>query len=183
MLEDHLILNDSFHTSVNLYLDYADKKKAKRFIKTTANQQVLNALQNSLSPNSGSHANILVGPYGKGKSHLVLHLIHSNSDYLPVIINGSSDDLEQQFSASLHITEEVRDITLLADRPRRRTGENQVITEYITATGAAKKLGYKGIIVVFDEFSKYLETARQVNTKFLQILQKRRTAALGLICY
>jgi hypothetical protein len=180
MLEDNLILNDSFHTSVNLYLDYADKKKAEHFIKTTANQKVLDTLQRALTANSGSHANILVGPYGKGKSHLVLHFIHSNPDYLPVIINGNSDDLEQQFSNALHITGQVHKLTLLPGENRSRSGENEVITGYVKATETAIKSGYKGILVVFDEFSKYLETARQVNTKFLQDFAETANRSAGL---
>jgi hypothetical protein len=183
MLEDCLVLNDSFHTSVNLYLDYADKKKAERFIKTTANQKVLDTLQRTLTPNSGSHANILVGPYGKGKSHLVLHFIHSNPDYLPVIINGNSDDLEQQFSNALHITGQVHKLTLLPGDNRSRSGGDEVITEYVKATETAIKSGYKGILVVFDEFSKYLETTRWVNTKFLQDFAEtaNRNAGLNLL--
>lgn len=175
-LSKYLHLNENFHTSVNLYLDLWDSKKADSFIKTDANQKVLDCLKMSLYPNSGIHANILVGPYGKGKSHLVLKFLHDNSDYFKVVINGNSTDLEMQFRNALEIslTEQkelvdfsAKDLKKFEDIIDKDVIEAyKVVSKVVAETNNKQNL--KGIIIVFDEFSKYLEQADSVNTKFLQ---------------
>ncbi len=126
-LFDYIELNKNFQKSVNLQMDLIDKAKGESYIPTRASVHVLKQLLAKVVETHMNHASILIGPYGKGKSHLLLVLLHilmgnielskkftdfdmslegyfkylENKKYLPVIISTTTDDLNQAFLIAL----------------------------------------------------------------------------------
>ena len=78
--DDLIKVNENFQFSVNLQFDINNINKIKEYIPTKDACEVLKFyLQNILG--SKNRASTLIGPYGKGKSHLLLVLISLLSDY------------------------------------------------------------------------------------------------------
>lgn len=71
-----LEINQGFQTSVNLEFDLNKEDKIKRYIPTEQSVKVLGKFLHSFYYTSDTQfrANVLVGPYGRGKSHLLLIL-------------------------------------------------------------------------------------------------------------
>lgn len=133
---DLIKVNENFQFSVNLQFDINNINKIKEYIPTKDACEVIKFyLQNVLG--SKNRASTLIGPYGKGKSHLLLVMISLLSNYesedekiintflekiklvdeetfnllnevrnkkiklLPIIINSNYDDLNQAFLLGL----------------------------------------------------------------------------------
>lgn len=121
--ERYLNINNEFQNSINLYLDLDKKKKVESFIPTFSNVEFLQYFYENVENQNSMKTTMLIGPYGKGKSHAVLVLLNlllngskeyptliekiknvdsstanliANSDkkLLPVIVNGSSEPIE-----------------------------------------------------------------------------------------
>lgn len=67
-------LNGNFKNSINLYLNLNKKEKIESYIPTKSSLNVLKRYMNSVKQNK-NHSTILIGSYGKGKSHLLLILL------------------------------------------------------------------------------------------------------------
>ncbi len=129
-------VNENFQYSVNLQFDINNIEKVSRYIPTKDGCDVLKVYINSIL-NGKNRATTLIGPYGKGKSHLLLVLLMIISDYdkndsieinkfiekikpvdnelydliidlrkkqirlLPVIVNSNYNDLNQAFLLGL----------------------------------------------------------------------------------
>ena len=74
-IKKYLNVTEGFQKSVNLAYDLMDGDKVIDFIPTRAALEILEPLLLSVHPNSTDRAHILVGPYGKGKSHIILVLL------------------------------------------------------------------------------------------------------------
>lgn len=68
-------VESSFQYSVNLDYDFGDDEKLKNFIPTSAALNLLEEILLSVNPKSSERARILIGAYGKGKSHIVLMIL------------------------------------------------------------------------------------------------------------
>ena len=68
--------NNNFQTSVNLQYDLNKDEKIKGYIPTTQSLSILKRYLNSVcnDNNNEDNATVLIGPYGRGKSHLLLVL-------------------------------------------------------------------------------------------------------------
>ncbi len=66
---------ESFQYAINLKYDIKSIDKVKNYIATTSAIDVIEDILLSVNPNSNDRARILIGPYGKGKSHLVLVMV------------------------------------------------------------------------------------------------------------
>ena len=75
-----LKINETFQYSINLQFDINDIKKIQEYIPTKDSCQVLENYVDSLLGDF-SKATTLIGPYGKGKSHLLLILLTIFNDY------------------------------------------------------------------------------------------------------
>ncbi|NLB68564.1 MAG: hypothetical protein GX804_02605, partial [Lentisphaerae bacterium] len=64
-----------FQTSINLGYDLNDKEKIRAFIPTSASLEVISDILLSTYPKATQRAHMLVGAYGRGKSHIVLVLL------------------------------------------------------------------------------------------------------------
>ena len=68
-------INHSFQKSVNLQLDLDNYERIGGYIPTRSSMEILRRFWNIVSGKSGECASVLIGPYGKGKSHLLLVLL------------------------------------------------------------------------------------------------------------
>ena len=76
-----LSINESFQYSINLQFDINNIEKVREYIPTKDSCKVLENYVDSLLGNF-SKATTLIGPYGKGKSHLLLILLTIFNDYI-----------------------------------------------------------------------------------------------------
>ena len=254
-----------FQYSVNIGYDLNNDDKLKNFIPTRSALELMEEVLLSTNPASNERARVLVGAYGKGKSHIVLSILamlmkrdlrlfkkamprikenpnlyqcvqnyyESNNKILPVIITGSNTSLSQAFLLALHRTlsmngllnampetnykaavnvikrwknefpdtfkqlkkeidcpinvfiKQLQNYNIESYRkfeniyPKLTSGSSfnsfdgfDVIDLYEEAVKGLKLQGYTGIYVIYDEFSKYLETnitdASVSDTKMLQ---------------
>jgi hypothetical protein len=254
-----------FQYSVNIAYDLNDDNKLRNFIPTKVALDLLEDILLSTRNTSTDRARVLIGAYGKGKSHIVLMILSilmkkdislferllpeiesnpdrykyiknyydTNSKILPVIISGSNTSIPQAFLLALQRTlseydlldampetnykaaisvidrwkkdfpftynefiEKIDmpinkyiealenfDISIYEDfekiYPSLTAGSTfnpflgfDVVELYESALKGIKKKGYTGIIVVYDEFSKFLEAniteASVSDTKMLQ---------------
>lgn len=74
-LLDLIKIDNRFEKSVNLTLDLYVQDKIDGYIPTRSSVNVLDTYINEVRNFSGNRATVLIGPYGKGKSHLLLVLL------------------------------------------------------------------------------------------------------------
>lgn len=67
-----------FQSSVNIAYDMNDDSKLKNYIPTKSALSLLEDILLSTAQNSTDRARILIGAYGKGKSHIVLFPVFSS---------------------------------------------------------------------------------------------------------
>lgn len=68
-------INQNFRKSVNLQLDLGNYERIGSYIPTRSSLAILERYLEGVSGKSSENATILIGPYGKGKSHLLLVLL------------------------------------------------------------------------------------------------------------
>lgn len=73
-LKDYVTFNNDFRDSVNLYLDLNKTEKIKSYIPTKSSVDIMNQYMSAVLDNK-NQSTLLIGPYGKGKSHLLLLLL------------------------------------------------------------------------------------------------------------
>lgn len=258
------IISD-FQYSVNINYDINNENKIRNFIATNASLKLLEDILLSTQNSSTERARILIGAYGKGKSHIMLMILSflmqkdivlfdkilpkikenlflsellnnyytHNKKLLPVIISGSNTSLSQAFILSLQRTLSENDLldimpetnyfaavavierwknnypatyneleklvgyplNLFQEQltnfnntayelfekiyPHLTAGSIfnpflgfDVVELYEKVVQGIKRKGYAGIYVVYDEFSKFLEsnitTTTVSDTKMLQ---------------
>lgn len=132
-MSEMISVASGFQYSVNIGYDLNHDDKLQNFIPTKSSLELLQDILQSTDELSTERARVLVGAYGKGKSHIVLTIlsvlmrkdwdlfaklkeqVEQNSDLLrlvenyydsgkkilPVIINGSSTNMQQAFLLAL----------------------------------------------------------------------------------
>lgn len=264
-MSEMISVASGFQYSVNIGYDLNHDDKLQNFIPTKSSLDLLQDILQSTEESSTERARVLVGAYGKGKSHIVLTILsvlmrkdwnlftklkeqveqdpvinqtvqnyyESGKRLLPVIINGSSTSVQQAFLLALQKALSENDLMgVMPDtnyqaaikaiqkwkdsfpdtynRFRKEIGQpvevfTQRLEDYDTEAYAdfeklypeltsgsifnpflgfdiaelyesvvkcIEPIGYNGIFVVYDEFSKYLEAnikdATVSDTKMLQ---------------
>ena len=92
-LRDYVKFNSDFRDSVNLYLDLNKTDKIKSYIPTKSSVDILEQYLDAVLDNK-QHSTLLIGPYGKGKSHLLLMLLAT----LTLKNNAENDALMQELA-------------------------------------------------------------------------------------
>lgn len=88
-LSQIITVDKKFQTSVNLEYDLYSLDKIEGYIPTEQSVRILNKfLQMVYYPEASGHSNVLIGPYGRGKSHLLLILASLFS--LDVVLENKS---------------------------------------------------------------------------------------------
>lgn len=75
-LTDLITIDNRFEKSINLLLDLNNEKKVRDYIPTRSSIRLLKEYLSETINYTGSRATALIGPYGKGKSHLLLVLLY-----------------------------------------------------------------------------------------------------------
>lgn len=264
---DFLSVDKNYQSSVNLELDFNNYEKIEQYIPTNDICDVLKIFIDVLLGKSKKKATTLVGPYGKGKSFLLLvlsFLIGNNKDtetynvllnkikdvdielfnllkeiknkninLVTVVINSNYDDIKQGFQIGLsealkreHLDEIVPNSAfkvaydLLDGWMKNKSIKEEInkkgnkdidledikngllnfsqndyekfvniyscvnegldfnplvnsdlIKSYSNVSSSLKKHGYSGIFVIFDEFSKFIESRSIDLNKDLKFVQ------------
>lgn len=104
-LKSIIKIDNNFQKSINLQLDIGNENKVGKYIATESSMLIENEYMNSIKNKYKGRATIIVGPYGKGKSHLLLDLIsklsHADRPFLPVIISPG-ESLQISFKIALN---------------------------------------------------------------------------------
>jgi len=74
-IKNYIRLAEGFQYSVNIAYDLNNDDKIKTFIPTNAAIELIEDILLSTYPNSADRARVLIGAYGKGKSHIILVLL------------------------------------------------------------------------------------------------------------
>ena len=93
-LKDFVEIDKRFQNSINLQLDLQDDTKLESYIPTKSSLLILQKYLKSVMGQEKEKATILIGPYGKGKSHLLLVLLQ----ILSAPKNEKVNDLVQRIS-------------------------------------------------------------------------------------
>lgn len=101
-LSEIIELDESFKSSINLYLNLNNRDKVLRYIPTKSSVTFLNDYLSAVK-NNKEQASLLIGPYGKGKSHLLLVL-------LAVVSMERNNDNEQVIKKLINKVRTVDDI-------------------------------------------------------------------------
>lgn len=75
MFNNKIDVAKGFQTSVNIAYDLNDTGKISGFIPTMSSLDIIEDVLLSTAPNSTERARILIGAYGRGKSHIILVLL------------------------------------------------------------------------------------------------------------
>ena len=104
-LKDWIKIDKRFENSVNLYLDLDNKGKIDSYVYTRSSQNIIDYYLENIEKDK-DHATMLIGPYGKGKSHMLLVLLdrlkNMEKPFLPVIISGTNENLNQAFLVGIN---------------------------------------------------------------------------------
>ena len=73
-LSEIISFNSEFSNAINLYLNLNKAEKIKSYIPTKSSVDILQKYLEAVEDNK-RQATLLIGPYGKGKSHLLLVLL------------------------------------------------------------------------------------------------------------
>lgn len=266
MLKEKIGVAKGFQTSINIAFDLHNDDKVRNFIPTMSSLDIIEDVLYSTSARANSRSRILIGAYGRGKSHIILVLmsllfkkdvtlfdvllnkikennptfyefafdyIKSDKRLLPIIVSGSSSSLTQSFLSALqqalkdeslsdlmpetHFVAAVNAIELWKNEykdtynkfvaelnepvenlvialkefdvnaydtfknlyPKLTSGSEfnpflgfDVVELYEKVVKQLKSKGYDGVYIIYDEFSKYLESslanATVSDTKLLQ---------------
>lgn len=68
-------VNKDFQNSINIQLDLKKEEKIKGYIPTRSSLSILERYLDNVRKQSQEKSTLLIGPYGKGKSHLILLLL------------------------------------------------------------------------------------------------------------
>lgn len=74
-MRDMISVASGFQYSVNIGYDLGSDDKLKNFIPTKSALHLLEEILLSINPASTDRARVLIGAYGKGKSHIVLSIL------------------------------------------------------------------------------------------------------------
>ncbi|KUO71713.1 MAG: hypothetical protein APF77_07885 [Clostridia bacterium BRH_c25] len=253
MFEEKIWVEKGFQTSINIAYDLHNENKVKSFIPTMSSIDVIEDVILSTSAQDRGRARILIGAYGRGKSHIVLMLmsllfkkdmglfeillnkikeqntklyefitsyINSDKKLLPIIVSGSSTSITQSFLSALQTALKNENLTNLMPETNFKAAVNTIalwknhyhdtfkkfiselnvpINDFIVSlkefdvnayerfnklypaltSGSAfnpfvgfdvvelyekvvdklKDEGYNGVYIIYDEFSKYLESS------------------------
>lgn len=74
-MRDMISVASGFQYSVNIGYDLGNNEKLKNYIPTKSMLNLLEDILLSVNPSSSDRARVLIGAYGKGKSHIVLTIL------------------------------------------------------------------------------------------------------------
>jgi hypothetical protein len=202
-LRDVVRVVGSSHRSVQLTRDWVEADSLGRYILTPTAQDLATRICTAVQLPTASRAWSITGPYGVGKSAFALFLTdllaserprHSDATRLrkelgsrfrrlvPILVVGKRSPFVPIFLATLAeaMTPISRRVAKKAQDAGRknRAGDASVATVMEEAAIAARKHGFGGLLIIIDEFGKFLEyAALHQDTEDLFIFQQLAESA------
>ena len=196
-LSNFIKVRGHFHRSVQIKMDWRESNSLNEYVLSPTAQTLAEQIyQGAFSP-QGPKSWSIIGPYGTGKSafslfmadllchipathpvarELQVHLESGVKPFLPVLITGQRTHLARELLRSL--AENLKEIApdtqkaaeLLAQQPI--VPDQEVIRVFQSASQDVLEAGYDGLLVIIDEFGKFLEfAAQQPDVEDIFILQ------------
>ena len=185
-LSELVTVKGRFHRSVQLVRDWQEQRGLDEYLLTpTARDLALQILEGTKIPED-PRAWSITGPYGTGKSAFALFLTDllanvlpqsyearklrkesgiESRTYLPVLVGGQRSSLARELLLSL--SSSLKAISSpQARRISKVAGSHQIHNDQIVAlmeesACLARDTGHAGLLIVVDEFGKFLEYAAQ----------------------
>ncbi len=194
--EASVVIRGRFHRSVNLILDQPNHEGLGDYLLTPTTRQICKRMLKELDLNKGSRCWTITGPYGTGKSAFALFLLDilTNADphhpfsrqitkdnplekpLLPVIIIGERVSLKRALVDSLILAlEKINPNKSKKMRQKMATSrltDRKIAALYEETCKESHKLGKGGILLVIDEFGKFLEYAALNEDEDLFVMQE-----------
>ena len=180
-LAEHVNVTRRFQRAIRIDLDIGDPEALEGFICPQSSAEVLRTMARHVAEN-GHGAFTWTGPYGSGKSSLVVALsalLNGNSSLRQSAASLLGEDTTEALWNALPprkrgwrilpvvgrrdrpaqvVGEAIESTRLTADDPPRRWGEKQVLDTLKRAASQHPRAG-GGLIVFIDEMGKFLESA------------------------
>jgi len=175
-----------FHRSVQIKSDWAEKKSLNEYILTPTAQNLAIQISEGAFSSTGAKAWSIIGPYGTGKSAFSLFLVdlfcsetplhpqgkilreklfEGNKPLAPILLSGHRTQLNKDLmkglaDSLLNLNAEITTkATLLSEQSK--VNDRDVIDLFIESNNFAKTAGFGGLLIIIDEFGKFLEYAAQ----------------------
>ena len=97
-IKEVITIDERFQHSINLKLDQMRREPIENFIPTHSALQILSRYLELLSGEKRDSSTLLIGPYGKGKSHLLLVLMY--------LLNPFDEHLTEKLSKNIQKADE-----------------------------------------------------------------------------
>lgn len=183
---DYIKINDSFQYSINLQFDIGNINKIKEYIPTSDSCEVMEYYVNSILGNFNK-STTLIGPYGKGKSHLLLVIMTLLNDYNEEdsqVLNDLLDKIEQINSELSNKLREIRKKKLKYLPIIINSNYNNLNQAFLLALHEALEREHINNINIDTYFNSALEIIKmweqsgdeEVLSKFEECLQKNSTS-------
>jgi hypothetical protein len=203
-LSNAIRVRGRFHRSVQLVRDWSVRRHLSEYLlMPTARELALRILQGIQEP-QGVKAWSITGPYGSGKSAFALFLTDllaqnspiqtpaqalrtemglQRSPFIPILMVGERSSIAPAFLSSL--AESIQQISVaLAEKIRNllqnksQPSSSEIVALLYQAAQMAKQTGYGGLLVIVDEFGKFLEyVALHPENEDLLVIQHLAEAA------
>jgi hypothetical protein len=203
-LDSGIKVRGRFHRSVQLARDWSNKRHLSEYLlMPTARELVLRILQ-GIQESQGIKAWSITGPYGSGKSAFALFLtdlLAQNSSiqpqaqllrtemgfqlppFIPLLIVGERSSIVPAFLSPL--AESIQPVSAsFAKKIKRlqqgtiKPSSSEIIMLLSQAAHIAKQVGYGGLLIIIDEFGKFLEhVALHPENEDLLVIQHLAEAA------
>ena len=203
-LRDTITVRGRFHRSVQLARDWHEGSSLQEYLLTPTARDLAVQMLGSLSVPNGAKAWSITGPYGTGKSAFALFLtdtlahqppLHPDAPnvrqdaqfaaapFLPVLLVGQRAPLVPNLLAALAQSIQAIDPALAQaiDSAAHNLDitDHEVVRLFEQAASAACDAGRGGLLIILDEFGKFLEHAAlhpdQVDLLVLQHLAEAAT--------
>lgn len=185
--------NSSFKSSVNLYLSLNKREKILSYIPTKSSNSILSDYINSVI-NQKEQATLLIGPYGKGKSHLLLVLLsvlsmernENNEQIIDSLVNTISSVDEAGAELAECITTAWKRKRFLPVLISNTTSDLSQAFIY-ALNDALKKAGLSNITpdtyysIAVDKISDWKNNYNDTYTRFKNLLAERNDDVKNLI--
>ncbi len=185
-LRDVVEVRGGFHRSIQLVRDWNDKQGLQQYLLTSTARSLATRIIEGIQTPGGVRAWSITGPYGTGKSAFALFLTYllaesspehraarelrretslENKPFVPVLLVGQRSPLIPAFlralSASLRskfprLSEKVDNCA-----HQRHIPDEAIVTLVEEVANTVADGGSGGLLVVWDEFGKFLEYAAQ----------------------
>jgi hypothetical protein len=201
-MRDFVEVKGRFHRSVRLNRDWEERGDRGDYLFTPTARELATRMMSALEEHGEPRAWSVTGPYGSGKSAFALFLTDllahdppqhpygevlrrdlglTNPPFVPVLVVGQRAPIKPTLLKSLAEGIEPIDYDLANEISAAREGtvDDEVVVALLErAASAAREVGRGGLLVILDEFGKFLEhVSLHPETEDLFVMQDLAEAA------